>query len=242
MALERIDKLLSHMGYGSRRQAALWAKQGLITAGGRRVKKADEKIDPEREALFLDGKQVEYEKYTYLMLHKAAGYLSATEDLRQKTVLDLLPERYQRMGLFPAGRLDKDTEGLLILTNDGVFCHAMMSPAHHVDKVYFARVEGTAAADAAQRFQSGFMTLDGEKLLPAKLEFLEDGLVKVTVQEGKFHQVKRMLKAVGLETVYLKRLSIGPVRLDSSLPVGGFRSLTPQELAQLKKASGLAAE
>lgn len=241
MALERIDKILSNMGYGSRREVSSWAKKGAITADGEVCKSADIKVDPEKVAITLWGKEIKYAKYTYIMLNKAPGYISATEDAKQKTVLALLPERQQNMGLFSAGRLDKDTEGLLILTNDGALSHGLMSPKRHVDKVYYAHVTGNVTDADIAAFKAGITLGDGLLCMPAGLEILKSGDISevlVTVREGKFHQVKRMCLACGHEVIFLKRLSIGPLKLDENLKTGEWRELSEDEVKCLKSLSG----
>ena len=173
---------------------------------------------------------------TYLMLHKPGGLLSATEDKRQSTVLDLLPEHYRRQGLFPVGRLDKDTEGLLLLTNDGELAHRLLAPKSHVDKVYLAHVEGQPDQADVQAFAQGMTLEDGLECMPAGLVPLGGGKCLVTLREGKFHQVKRMLAARGKPVTYLKRLSMGPLTLDEGLEKGTWRPLTEAELAALRTA------
>ena len=169
------------------------------------------------------------------MLHKPAGVLSAVEDRRQKTVLDLLPEELQKRGLSPVGRLDKDTEGLLLLTNDGELTHHLLSPRHHVDKVYYARVEGELEQADCEAFAAGMTLGDGLECMPAGLKILSPDEALVTLQEGKFHQVKRMLAARGKPVVYLKRLSMGPLQLDEVLQPGEFRHLTEEETDSLRQ-------
>ena len=183
----------------------------------------------------MDGEDIGYQRFTYIMLHKPAGVLSAVEDKRQKTVLDLLPEELQKRGLSPVGRLDKDTEGLLLLTNDGELTHKLLSPRHHVDKVYYARVDGKLEEKDCAAFAAGMTLGDGLECMPAKLEILGDSEALVTLQEGKFHQVKRMLAACGKPVTYLRRLSMGPLKLDETLPCGSFRHLTADELAALPR-------
>ena len=172
---------------------------------------------------------METERFTYVMLHKPAGVLSATEDTRQQTVLDLLPPELRRRSLSPVGRLDKDTEGLLLLTNDGALAHRLLAPRSHVDKVYYARVEGALEPADAAAFAAGMTLGDGLECLPAGLEILSPWECLVTLREGKFHQVKRMLAARGKPVTYLKRLSMGPLRLDPELAPGAFRMLTAEE-------------
>ena len=232
--MERLDKILSATGKWSRREVKELLRQGRVTVDGSRPTGPEMKIDPEQCEILVDGASAGYEAYTYLMLHKPAGVLSAVEDRKQKTVLDLLPRELQRRGLFPVGRLDKDTEGLLLLTNDGDLAHRLLSPRHHVDKVYYARVEGRLEAEDCRAFAAGITLADGLVCLPARLEILSDCEALVTVQEGKFHQVKRMLAQRGKPVLYLKRLAMGPLRLDDDLPPGAFRRLTDSERQQLR--------
>lgn len=232
--MERLDKILSATGKWSRREVKELLRQGRVTVDGSRPTGPEMKIDPEQCEILVDGASAGYEAYTYLMLHKPAGVLSAVEDRKQKTVLDLLPRELQRRGLFPVGRLDKDTEGLLLLTNDGDLAHRLLSPRHHVDKVYYARVDGRLEAEDCRAFAAGLTLADGLVCLPARLEILSDCEALVTVQEGKFHQIKRMLAQRGKPVLYLKRLAMGPLRLDDDLPPGAFRRLTDSERQQLR--------
>ena len=228
--MERLDKVLAGTGRWSRREGKDLVRQGRVRIDGVTARTAEEKLDPDTAAISVDGQPVETERFTYVMLHKPAGVLSATEDSRQSTVLDLLPPELRKRGLSPVGRLDKDTEGLLLLTNDGALAHRLLSPKSHVDKVYFVRVEGTLTAEDAAAFAAGMTLGDGLRCMPAGLERLpEPDTALVTLREGKFHQAKRMLAARGKPVTYLKRLSMGPLRLDPELAPGAFRVLTPEE-------------
>ena len=230
MALDRLDKLLSATGRWSRREVKDLVRQGRVLVDGKAAKKPEEKADPERSLIQVNGQEVDCAPYVYLMLHKPAGLLSATEDRSQKTVLDLLPPHLQKRGLFPVGRLDKDTEGLLLLTDDGPLAHELLSPKKHVDKVYFARVEGMLEQSDAAALAAGLTLGDGLECLPADLEILEGGrCCRITLREGKYHQVKRMLAARGKPVTYLKRLSMGPLALDPALKPGEWRPLTARE-------------
>lgn len=236
MALERLDKLLASTGHWSRREVKDLVRQGRVLADGRPAARPEDKFDPERVRLSVDGREVDCAPFVYLMLHKPAGLLSATEDRNQKTVLDLLPEHLRRRGLFPVGRLDKDTEGLLLLTNDGPLGHRLLAPKKHVDKVYFVRVDGTLDEADRAAFRAGLVLEDGLRCLPAELEVLEPASTGlVTLREGKYHQVKRMLAARGKPVRYLKRLSMGPIRLDPALGPGEWRPLTREEVAALRR-------
>ncbi len=226
---QRLDKILSNLGFGSRKEIGSAIRSGKVTIDGKICKSPEEKIDPELCSICFCGEQIEYREYEYIMMNKPAGYLSATEDNRQMTVMELLPERLKRIGLFPAGRLDRDSEGLLLLTNDGAAAHAIISPKRHVDKLYYIRYSGRLDDDTEKRFREGIEIDQGEKCLPAEIEFTGDGEALVTVHEGKFHQVKRMIAAAGGEVVYLKRLRIGMIELDKNLKEGQIRRLNERE-------------
>ena len=236
--MERLDKILAATGRWSRKEVKELVRQGRVAVAGRAVSRPEEKYELTDDIL-VDGQSVRCERFTYIMMHKPDGLLSATEDRRQRTVLDLLPQPCQKQGLFPVGRLDKDTEGLLLLTNDGELAHRLLAPKSHVDKVYFARVDGRVNAEDVLAFRQGITLSDGLECLPAELEPLEDGgSCLVTLREGKFHQVKRMLAHRGKPVVYLKRLSMGSLKLDESLPRGGWRELTGEELELLRRDVG----
>ena len=236
--MERLDKIISATGKKSRREVREMVRQGRVLVDGKPAPAADMKVDPQTAVILLDGEPLGYEKFTYVMLHKPAGVLTATEDRRQETVLDLLPPELRRRALSPVGRLDKDTEGLLLLTNDGQLAHRLLSPKSHVDKVYYARVDGALEPGDIAAFAAGMTLGDGLECLPAGLEILAAGETSeclVTLREGKFHQVKRMLAARGKPVEYLKRLSMGSLRLDDTLAPGEFRLLTAAEEAQLQR-------
>lgn len=232
--MERLDKILANTGRWSRKEARTLIRAGRVQVDGHAVRTPEEKHDP-AACFTVDGAPVSGERLAYLMLHKPAGLLSATEDPRQATVLDLLPEHLRRVGLFPVGRLDKDTEGLLLLTNDGPLAHRLLSPRRHVDKTYFVRVGGPFTEADQAAFAAGLVLEDGLHCLPARLELLECRTeALVTLQEGKFHQIKRMTAACGKQVIYLKRLSMGPLRLDPALRLGEWRPLTQTEVQALK--------
>lgn len=237
--MERLDKVLAATGRWSRREVKLLVKQGQVRVNGAAASSAEEKLDPETAIVTVGGQTVVLQKYTYIMLHKPAGVLSATEDSRQKTVLELLPPELRRRGLSPVGRLDKDTEGLLLLTDDGELAHRLLSPKYHVDKRYYAEVDGLLGPADADAFAKGMTLDDGLVCLPAGLELCGSGACIVTLQEGKFHQVKRMLAFRGAPVRYLKRLAMGPLALDPSLETGAFRELTAAEVSALRKTAGL---
>ncbi len=231
--MERLDKIISATGKKSRREVREMVRQGRVLVDGKPAPAADMKVDPQTAVILLDGEPLGYEKFTYVMLHKPAGVLTATEDRRQETVLDLLPPELRRRALSPVGRLDKDTEGLLLLTNDGQLAHRLLSPKSHVDKVYYARVDGALEPGDIAAFAAGMTLGDGFECLPADLEILSPTEALVTLREGKFHQVKRMLAARGKPVLYLKRLSMGRLRLDPALAPGAWRMLTEEERSAL---------
>lgn len=231
--MERLDKIISATGKKSRREVREMVRQGRVLVDGKPAPAADIKVDPQTAVILLDGEPLGYEKFTYVMLHKPAGVLTATEDRRQETVLDLLPPELRRRALSPVGRLDKDTEGLLLLTNDGQLAHRLLSPKSHVDKVYYARVDGALEPGDIAAFAAGMTLGDGLECLPAGLEILSPTEALVTLREGKFHQVKRMLAARGKPVLYLKRLSMGRLRLDPALAPGAWRMLTEEERSAL---------
>ncbi len=225
----RLDKLLGHTGWGTRKELKELCKGGHVTVNGTVCRDSSRKVDPFADAVAVDGEAVVYEEHIYLMLNKPAGVVSATEDNLSPTVIGLLPQKYQGAGLFPVGRLDKDTTGLLLITNDGVWAHGITAPKKHTDKVYEAVVAGTIPDDVGERFASGLVLADGLHCLPARAEQTGEDRLTIVVQEGKFHQVKRMCAAVGLRVTKLQRRSIGALVLDEALQPGDFRSLTEAE-------------
>lgn len=238
MATERLDKLLAGTGRWSRREVKLLVREGRVLVNGQIARSAEDKYDAMADNFCVNGETLRLRRSTCVMLHKPAGVLSATEDGRGKTVLDLLTPDLRKIGVFPVGRLDKDTEGLLLLTDDGDLAHALLSPQKHVDKVYYARVSGRLVPEDCAAFEAGMTLGDGLECMPAGLEILaagEESECLVTLREGKFHQVKRMLAARGKPVVYLKRLSMGSLRLDESLPAGAFRLLTDEEERLLRQ-------
>ena len=238
MEKQRLDKIIASTGKFSRREVKLLVRQGLVWIDGVPALSPEEKYDSDAIELAVNGERLLYRRSTWLMMNKPGGVLSATEDGRGKTVLDLLPPELQRQNLFPVGRLDKDTEGLLLLTNDGQTAHHLLSPRHHVDKVYFARTAGRLEPADCSAFAEGMVLSDGLCCLPAELEILtaDNGgsTCRVTLREGKFHQVKRMLAARGKPVQYLQRISMGKLTLDLDLPLGGFRFLTEAEVKMLE--------
>ena len=235
----RLDKFLVEMNKGSRSQIKEAAKKGRIQVNGQVEKKTERKVDPAAERVLFDGLPVMYQEFEYYMLNKPQGVVSATQDNLHRTVIDLLPAE-KRGDLFPVGRLDIDTEGLLLITNDGDLAHRLLSPKKHVDKQYYAKVDGVLPADSIARMAEGLVLTDAEgtKVKPAKLEILkkktDNNEILLTIQEGKIHQVKRMFEALGCHVTYLKRLSMGALQLDQALAVGEFRKLTEEEVLLLK--------
>ncbi|GMB09849.1 ribosomal small subunit pseudouridine synthase A [Thermolongibacillus altinsuensis] len=233
----RIDKLLANMGYGTRKEVKKLLKSGVVKIDDVVVKDAKTQVDPNTQVVTVWGEVVQYKPFIYLMMNKPQGVISATEDLTQETVVDLLEEEDRIFNPFPVGRLDKDTEGLLLLTNDGQLAHQLLSPKKHVPKTYFAVVDGEVTEEDVQLFRQGVVLDDGYQTKPAELTILKSGIrsdVELTITEGKFHQVKRMFAAVGKRVVYLKRIQMGPLPLDETLEPGEYRELTDEEIALLK--------
>ena len=233
----RLDKYLAEMGVGTRQEVKKQIRQGKVTVNGTVVKAADTKIDETCDEVTIGGRNISYVSYEYYMLNKPGGVVSATEDRRDTTVIDLIKDK-KRKDLFPVGRLDKDTEGLLLITNDGDLAHRLLAPKKHVDKVYYAKIDKKVTEEDISKFKAGITLDDGYLCKEAKLEILnasEDGSeIIVTIQEGKFHQVKRMFEAVGKSVIYLKRVEFGTLPLDEDLEEGEYRELTEEELAILK--------
>ena len=237
----RLDKYLCETGFGTRSQVKELLKKGQVMVNGEVVKKPELKINETTDQILCQGKKASYQKNIYLMLHKPAGVVSATEDNREKTVLDLVRPEDRKNGLFPVGRLDKDTEGLLLLTDDGELAHRLLSPKKHVDKTYYAKIDGQVTEEHVKQFREGLDIGDEKKTLPAVLTILLSGQVseiEVTIHEGRFHQIKRMFEAVGCKVTYLKRLSMGSLVLDETLPPEEYRPLTEAELEGLTKQRG----
>lgn len=232
----RLDKFLTEMGIGSRREVKAGVKKGFVKVNGITAKQSEMKINEEDEVTWK-GTPIVYTEYEYIMLNKPSGVVSATEDSKERTVLDVVKQR-KRKDLFPVGRLDKDTEGLLLLTNDGALAHRLLSPKHHVAKVYYAKVLGVMDEEDILKFSKGLSVDDEFVALPAELKILKTDTdaseIELKIYEGKFHQVKRMVHAVGKEVVYLKRLSMGSLKLDAQLKPGEYRPLTESELEELE--------
>lgn len=236
--MERLDKILAWTGRWSRREAAELIRTGRVTVDGSVAWNREEKF-PETACFRVNGEEISSTAQVYLMLNKPEGLVSATNDPRQPTVLSMLPEPLRRMGLFPAGRLDKDTVGLLLLTNDGPLAHRLLSPRRHVDKTYLVRVDGVLDEGDAVAFREGMVLESGLHCLPALLELRSPGEALVTLREGKYHQIKRMLASRGKPVTFLKRLSFGPLTLDKNLAPGAWRPLSDLEREALQRAGTL---
>ena len=235
--MERLDKVLSNLGIGSRKEVKAIIKKGLVKIDDEIIKDSNKQIDPENCRLFVNDEEIRYRKYIYLMMNKPDGVISATFDDKDSTVIDLLDDSDKAFDPFPVGRLDKDTVGLLLLTNDGEFNHRLISPKHHVPKVYYAEVNMPLSEKDIQAFKEGIVLDDGYKSLPGELQIVESGsksICKVTIYEGKYHQVKRMFNSLGGDVTYLKRLSMGKLGLDESLAEGEYRELRDDELKTLR--------
>ena len=236
----RLDKFLTEVGIGTRSEVKKYIRQGLVTIDSVPAQKPEQKIDEKTAKVCFQGKEIVYAAYEYYLLYKPAGCVSATEDRLHKTVMDYLTDTV-RKDLFPVGRLDLDTEGLLLITNDGALAHDLLSPSKHVEKTYYAKVKGRVTEDDVNRFKKGVDIGEEKPTKPAKLVIMsEDDIseIRLTITEGKFHQVKRMFEAVGKEVVYLKRLSMGSLKLDESLKCGACRPLTETEIRNLKEETG----
>lgn len=239
MAKERLDKVLANMGYGTRKEVKALVKSQEVRVNGDIVKDSSMHVDPETEEIEVLGEKLFYRKYIYIMLNKPQGYISATEDKYDETVIDLLDPDYVVFNPAPVGRLDKDTEGLLLLTNDGDLNHMLLSPKRHVPKKYFARIAGRVTEEDIESFREGVVLDDGYKTMPSELRIIssdETSEIEVVLYEGKYHQVKRMFEAVSKKVVYLKRIEMGPLKLDESLELGEYRELTEEEVNSLKQA------
>ncbi len=232
----RLDKYLADMSVGTRSEVKEYIKRGRIEVNGEKAKKPEIKVDTEKDTVTFDGEIVGYATYEYFMLNKPAGVITATEDRRQETVLDLIEDK-KRKDLFPVGRLDKDTEGLLLITNDGDLAHRLLAPKKHVGKKYYAHIKGKVTDQDVLLFKEGLQVEEDWKALPAELTVLESAdisKIEIVIYEGKFHQIKRMFEAVEKEVIYLKRLEMGELKLDPSLKEGDYRPLTEEEISLLK--------
>lgn len=234
---QRLDKVLSNFGFGTRSELRRMTKNGLIKVDGIVVKDSSMHVNPESSSIEVDGELLNYREFIYIMMNKPAGVISATQDNKLRTVLDILPEEFRCFDLFPAGRLDIDTEGLLLLTNDGILAHEVLSPKKHVPKRYYALVDGMVEIDTIEKFKVGVTLDDGYKTMPAELFIIKTGQrseIELVLHEGKFHQVKRMFEAVGMKVLFLKRVRMGGLELDETLALGECRELTAEEVKLLK--------
>ncbi|QKY69745.1 pseudouridine synthase [Lentibacillus sp. CBA3610] len=233
----RLDKLLANKGYGSRKDVKALIKKKKVSVNEKIVKDSSSHVNPENDSVKVNNEMVHYQAFVYIMMNKPPGYVSATVDARDKTVIDLLPDAYKRFNPFPVGRLDKDTEGLLLITNDGELGHSLTSPKKGIEKTYYADIEGHVTEEDVEQFERGIQLNDGYTAKPATLDILRAGRISqvhVILTEGKFHQVKRMFEAIGKKVVYLKRVQMGNLKLDSALDSGEFRELTNDEIDSLK--------
>ena len=234
----RIDKILSNLGYGSRADLKKYCKQGLIKINDKIISNPGMQVDTDVDKIEFNNEIVKYREFVYIMMNKPDGYLSATFDKKDPIVLDLIDKSYLAFEPFPVGRLDKDTEGLLVLTNDGQLAHRVLSPKKHVPKTYYAKIEGKVTEEDIKAFEEGVTLDDGYETMPAQLKILKsDDLseIELTIHEGKFHQVKRMFESVGKKVVYLKRLSMGKLMLDENLGLGEYRELTDEEVKLIEE-------
>lgn len=236
--MERLDKILSNLGFGSRKEVKALVKSGVVKVHGNVILDSSLSIDPDNEEITVNDVMVQYRKYIYIMLNKPQDVVSATFDNYDTTVIDLLDKKEISFKPAPVGRLDKDTEGFLLLTNDGPLNHRLTSPKYHVNKVYYAEIDNIVTSDDIEAFNNGITIDDGYKCREAKLEIIKSSedctSVYVTIQEGKFHQVKRMFEALNKNVIYLKRIKFGPLELDEKLNSGEYRELSENEIDLLK--------
>ena len=234
----RVDKLLSNVGVASRAELKKYCKQGLISVNGKVINNPGVQVDSENDEVMFNGEKIVYREFVYIMLNKPDGYISATFDKYDPIVLDLIDKSYLVFEPFPVGRLDKDTEGLLVLTNDGQLAHRVLSPKKHVPKTYYAKIQGKVTQEDILAFEKGVVLDDGYETMPSQLKILKSddmSEIELTIHEGKFHQVKRMFESVGKKVVYLKRLSMGKLKLDESLKLGEYRELTEEEVKLIEE-------
>ena len=234
----RVDKLLSNVGVASRAELKKYCKQGLISVNGKVINHPGVQVDSENDDVRFNGEKIVYREFVYIMLNKPDGYISATFDKYDPIVLDLIDQSYLVFEPFPVGRLDKDTEGLLVLTNDGQLAHRVLSPKKHVPKTYYAKIQGKVTEEDILAFEKGVILDDGYETMPSQLKILKSddmSEIELTIHEGKFHQVKRMFESVGKKVVYLKRLSMGKLKLDESLKLGEYRELTEEEVKLIEE-------
>ena len=231
--MERLDKILAHTGFGTRKDVKKIIRNGLVSVNGVIIRKDDFKVDEINDEIYIDNMEVKYSKFTYIMLNKPSGYLSATIDNMHATIFELIDD--QSVGLFPVGRLDIDTEGLLFVTNNGRLAHELLSPKKHVDKKYYVCVTNKLSDDSIKLLENGITINEDELCLGAKVEIIDDNSLYLTIKEGKFHQIKKMMFACDSEVTYLKRVEMGPLKLDESLKLGEYRYLNDEEINALLK-------
>lgn len=235
MKPERLDKALAAQGTWSRKDIKALVGRGAVLINGTVARRPEQKVDMDADQVVVEGRPVPLRRHIYLLLNKPAGVVSATKDPREKTVVDLVPPDLRRKGLFPAGRLDKDTTGMMLLTDDGEFAHRILSPRNHVPKTYLARLDKPVTPEMAAAFEAGIPLKDGD-CLPARLEQVEEDLARVTICEGMYHQIKRMFGACGARVLELRRVSMGGLEMDETLPEGACRELLPKELAKINES------
>ena len=235
--MERIDKIIASQGQYSRSEVKKLVKDGRITLDGKTVKSSDVKADPDKNDIAIDGKSIGYKKHLYIMLNKPQGVVSATEDTDHKTVIDLVPKELKRDGLFPAGRLDSDTVGFVLITDDGDFAHKILSPKNHIMKTYHASLQRELTQDDIDAFKKGIELKDGTLCLEAEVSPIDSDkpMAEIKICEGKYHQVKRMFAALGNKVLFLKRVKMGKLSLDENLPEGQCREITPHELELIQQ-------
>lgn len=230
----RLDKLLANMGYGSRKDVKFLIRKGFVTVNQKKIRSNNFQVNVMKDEVCVENVRVQYREYIYIMLHKPSGYISATEDRHNRTVIDLLSKNIRHFNPFPVGRLDKDTEGLIFLTNDGDLAHQLTSPRKNVAKVYYAKINGFVTEQDIIQFSHGVVLDDGYQTKPSQLKILNSddiSEIELTITEGKFHQVKRMFQAIQKEVIYLKRIQIGELVLDDKLRIGEYRELNEKEMA-----------
>lgn len=233
----RLDKVLSNMGYGSRKDVKKYIKDGLVSVNGKVIVTQGSHVNPDEDEIVIGNSEVNYREFVYIMMNKPDGYVSSTEDPLSPTVLELLEVEHLIFDPFPAGRLDKDTVGLLLMTNDGKLAHELLSPKKGVDKTYYAEIDGVVTKEHVEAMKKGVVLDDDYKTMPAELEILDSDIIskiELTIQEGKYHQVKRMFESLGMNVVYLKRIKFGSLELDENLEEGEYRELTEKELEELR--------
>ena len=234
----RIDKILSNLGYGSRAELKVYCKKGMVKVNDKVISNPGTQVDTDVDKIEFNNEVVNYREFVYIMMNKPDGYLSATFDKRDPIVLDLIDSSYLAFEPFPVGRLDKDTEGLLVFTNDGQLAHRVLSPKKHVPKTYYAKIQGKVTEEDILAFEKGVILDDGYETMPSQLKILKSddmSEIELTIHEGKFHQVKRMFESVGKKVVYLKRLSMGKLMLDENLGLGEYRELTDEEVKLIEE-------